>query len=75
MGFRARLKKAKEEGTFLKIIFQYPASNRAIVKRGYVISVNEDSFDFEEKIDGLVTYSYDYIVEIKEEVEENEHLS
>ncbi len=69
IGFRKRLEEVKNSSTYIKIIFQYPSSDRAIVKRGYVKKTNDDSFDFDEKFDGFVTYSYKYIVEIKEEVE------
>jgi len=62
---KRRLKEAKEKKSFIKIIFQYPSSNRAVIKRGKVKEVFDDSFDFDEIYDGQVTYSYDYIVEIK----------
>lgn len=65
--FQARIKEAYKKKQFLKIIFQYPSSQRAIVKRGYVTGVGEFGFNFDEVIDGEVTYSYAYIVEIKEE--------
>ena len=71
LGFKRRLMEAKTKKEFLKIIFQYPASERAIVKRGYVVTVSEDGFDFKEIIDGNVTYAFKYLVEIKND-EENE---
>lgn len=64
-GNKNRLEKAKEDKTFLKLIFIYPASPRAMIKNGYVKETYDNSFDFEDKFDGLVTYSYNYIVEIK----------
>lgn len=66
-GFKKRIEKSFKDKEFIKIIFQYPSSSRAIVKRGIVVSYYEDCFELEEIIDGLVTYSYDYIVEIKSE--------
>ena len=63
-GFKRRLIEAKEKEEFLKIIFQYPSSERAIIKRGYVVSCSDDSFNFNEIRDGKVTYSYKFIVEI-----------
>jgi len=66
-GFKRRLEEAKERCEYLKLIFQYPASDRAIIKRGYVLQIFDNSFDFDEDLDGNVTYSYDYIVEIKKE--------
>ena len=66
-GFVQRLKEAHTHSEKIKIIFQYPSSDRAIVKRGKVIRVFENSFDFEDIYDGLVSFSYNFIVEIKEE--------
>ena len=67
--FMKRVEKAFSLKEFIKIIFQYPSRDRAIVKRGIVVSVGNDGFEFEEIQDGLVAYSYDYIVEIKGENE------
>jgi len=63
--FKKRIEKSFSDKEFIKIIFQYPSSNRAVVKRGIVVSVGEDGFEFEEIYDGLVAYSYLYIAEIK----------
>jgi len=63
--FQKRIKEAKEKKEKIKLIFQYPASPRATIKRGYVIESFEDGFDFQEIMDGLVTYSYRFLVEIK----------
>jgi len=68
-GFKKRLMEANETKEFLKLIFQYPSSNRAVVKRGKVLDCSEDSFDFEEIMDGHVTYAYKFLVEIKGEGE------
>lgn len=68
-GFKARLEKAYSYKEPIKIIFQYPASHKAIVKRGIVLAVYEDSFDFNEILDGNVTYSYKFIAEIKGDAE------
>lgn len=65
-GFKKRLNDAKDNSESIKIIFQYPASDRAIIKSGKVISVDNDSFTLNETYDGEATYSYSYIVEIKE---------
>ena len=65
-GFKRRLEEAKINSEFIKIIFQYPASDRAIIKSGKVISVDNDSFTLDEIKDGEATYSYAYVVEIKE---------
>ena len=43
-GFKKRIKTAFENNQFIKLIFQYPSSDRAVVKRGYVIKVYDDSF-------------------------------
>ena len=63
-GIKNRLEDAKEKKEFVKLIFQYPNAQRAIVKRGFVICCYNDSFDFNERFDGNVTFSYDFIVEI-----------
>lgn len=68
--WKNKLTKAKKNSQFLKILFQYPSSDRVVVKRGYVSAVFDDGFEFEEKFDGLVAYAFEYIVEIKEEVRE-----
>lgn len=66
-GFKLRIEKAFINKEFIKILFRYSDSDRTIVKRGLVISCFEDCFEFEEIMDGLVTYSYSYIIEIKGE--------
>lgn len=68
--FKKRIEKAFILREFIKIIFQYPNKYGAVVKRGLVISVGEKGFEFEEIRDGLVAYSYDFIVEIKGENQE-----
>ena len=69
--FKKRIEKAFFLKEFIKIIFQYPSSDRAIVKRGIVVSVGDKGFEIEEIRDGLVAYSYEYIVEIKGDTEIN----
>lgn len=64
-GFKDRLQKALNNDEFIKLVFQYPASRRAVIKRGKVLKISVESFNFNEIIDGDVEYSYDYIVEIK----------
>jgi len=65
IGKKKRLEEAKERGEKVKIIFQYPSSERAIIKSGLVIECYDDCFNFDEIYDGDVTYSYDFLVEIK----------
>ena len=65
-GFQRRLKEAKENNSKVKLIFQYPASDRAIIKSGDIISVDDDSFTIAEIFDGEVTYAYTYLVEVKD---------
>lgn len=64
-----RLIEAKGKDQFLKLVFQYPASDRAVIKRGKVMEVFSDGFDFQEIYDGEVSYSFQFIVEIKMEEE------
>jgi hypothetical protein len=66
IGKRTRLEKAKERNEKIKLIFQYPSSERAVIKSGYVLECYDDSFSFDDIYDGEVTYSYNYLVEIKE---------
>lgn len=65
IGFKKRLEEAKRVGEKVKLIFQYPATSKAVVKSGFVIECYDDCFWFDEKFDGKVTYSYTFIVEIK----------
>lgn len=67
--WRSRLIEAKDKKEYIKLIFQYPSSDRAIIKRGKVLEIFDDGFDFDEKFDGKVSYAFDYIVEIKPEEE------
>lgn len=64
-GKQQRLNEAKQINEFLKLIFQYPSSDHAVIKRGYVLDTHSDSFDFDEIYDGKVTYAYDFLIEIK----------
>lgn len=68
-GIKKRLERAKRNKEYIKLIFDYPNSKRATVRRGYVKEVYEDSFDMQEDKDEEVTYKYKYIVEIKNEKE------
>ena len=63
--FKKRIEKAFSDREFIKIIFQYPSRDRAVIKRGIIVSVGDSGFEFEEIFDGLVAYSYDFIAEIK----------
>ena len=65
--FKTKITEAKDKKLFIKIIFQYPSSDRAVIKRGYVTDVFDDGFELEEIYDGSVSFSFNYIVEIKEE--------
>jgi len=65
--FKARISDAFKNKEFIKIIFQYPASDRAIVKRGIVLDIFDNGFNFDEIKDGECSYSYDFVVEIKKE--------
>ena len=64
-GFKKRLETAKTNSEKIKLVFQYPDSTRAIIKSGFVIEVFDDGFNFNEIMDGNVTYSYKWIAEIK----------
>ena len=55
------IKKCKKHGSFKDIYFGDYKIYKLIKK------INETSFDFQEDKDGLVTYSFKHIVEIKKE--------
>ncbi len=65
-GKKIILEEAKENKQKVKLIFQYPASPRAIIKSGQVIECYYDSFWFEDIYDGKGMYSYEYLIEVKE---------
>jgi len=65
IGKKKRLESAKENGEKVKLIFQYPATTRAVIKSGYVLEVYEDSFNLDEIYDGDVEYGYTFLEEIK----------
>lgn len=64
---KERLEQAKREKKRVKLVFEYPNSNSAKVRRGIVKQCRTDDFDFEEDKDGYVTYKYKYLVEVKNE--------
>jgi hypothetical protein len=64
---KERLKQAMQEKKKVKLIFDYPNTKSAKVRRGYVKEVREDSFDLFEDKDGLVTYRYKFLTEVKHE--------
>jgi hypothetical protein len=63
-GFKKRLNEAKETSEPIKILFQYPDSAKVIVRKGKVIEINPDSFSFDDRFVGEMTFSYDFIIEI-----------
>jgi hypothetical protein len=63
-GFKQRLKEAKLNSEKLKIVFQYPNSTRLTIRKGNVLKVDEKSFDFKDRFDGDMTFSFNFIVEI-----------
>lgn len=62
---KERLEEEMKKGRRVKIIFQYPNTSSAKVRRGIIKRVGRYSFDIQEVRDGLTTYSYDYICEVK----------
>jgi hypothetical protein len=70
--FKKRIEQAYNSKEFIKIIFQYPGSDRAIIKRGTVKSIADNGFEIEEIKDGLTAYAYTFIVEVKGEIKNNE---
>jgi len=48
---KKRIEEAFLNHEFIKVIFQYPANTRAVVKRGLIIEVFDDGFTMEEIYD------------------------
>jgi len=63
-GFKIKLKEVMYNSQKVKLIFQYPACDRAIKKSGVVLEVFKDCFTIDEIYDGEVTYSFNYLVEV-----------
>lgn len=63
-GFKKRLEEAKDSSKKVKLMFQFPKSYRITKKSGVVITCDDDTFTVDEKFDGIVTYSYRFLVEI-----------
>lgn len=55
----------KQRGKNIKLTFKYPQFSSFTFKRGIVIDTFPDCFSFKEVEDGEVTYSYQYLVEVK----------
>ncbi len=66
-GMKKRIEKAKREKKYVKLIFEYPNSRKAKVRRGYIKETYDEDFDMDEDRDGDVTYKYKYLVEVKNE--------
>lgn len=65
-GFKKRLQHALDNSEHIKLIFQYPGKDKAIIRKGVVISIFDDSFDFKDRYDGIMTFSYKHLDEISE---------
>lgn len=63
-GFKKALLLAKEQNDYIKLLFFYPGAFRKTIKSGHVRQIYEDSFDFDERFDGHVTYSYKFLVSV-----------
>lgn len=61
---KERLKRALERNEKVKLVFEYPRAKSAKIRRGKVIKIKQDAFDFQEIKDGFVTYKYKYLVEV-----------
>lgn len=63
-GFKKRLEEAKDSSKKVKVLFQLPKSYRITIKSGLVISYDDDTFTIDERDDGVVAYSYKYLIEV-----------
>ena len=66
-GFKKRLEDAKGNSKKVKLMFQFPKSYRITKKSGDVINCDDDTFTVNEKFDGVVTYSYRFLIEISDD--------
>lgn len=64
IGFFRRLNEAMSNSESVKLIFQYPAMDRAVIKSGKVLEVDSRCFTVDEIKDGVSVYSYDFLVEV-----------
>lgn len=71
--FKTKLEQFKNSNSKVRITFKYPIYNSFTFKRGKVLDVYNDCFDFEDIFDGTSTYAYTYLIEVKEEDEEDGH--
>ena len=62
--WKERLQQAINSKEFLQLIFKYPEFEKRTFKKGVVIHVYDDGFDFDERFDGNVSYAFDFLVEI-----------
>lgn len=65
--FKKRIEQAYKDREFLKLLFRFPDSQKTTIKKGIVIGVGDDGFEFEEIYDGKTVYSYRYLIQISGE--------
>jgi len=65
-GFQQRLAEACINSEKITVVFLYPNSPKITVRKGNVLKVTTDSFDFQDRYEGLMTFAYDFIIEINE---------
>ena len=64
--FKQRLNDSLNSNSLIKVVFQYPSSIKCKIHIGKVKKVSSDSFDFLDRFNGLMTFSYSFICEISE---------
>ena len=65
-GFKEILEKYQSDSKQVKVAFMYPGFTRPMIRRGKVLSVDEDCFTIDEIKQGESTYSYTYLIELKD---------
>lgn len=70
-GFKKKLQEAKDNSKRVKLMFQYPGSPRAVKKSGAVMEIFDESFMIDETFDGECVYSYNFLVEIANDREDD----
>ena len=64
--WKEKLIEFKNTNSFIEVTFIYPSSTKVAKRNGYVIKVYGDGFEFDDRFDGLTSYSFQWVTSIKE---------
>lgn len=68
------LRQYKRKNISIKILFKYPTLQYPIIRTGNVVKIESDCFSFNDVKIGVAYYAYNYIFEIKEEIEDGRNI-